>query len=340
MASFEGGNKIAVVNASRVDFDHNIDWTSLGQNASVFYDEAGEDPTDETIIERADGCDVLVTKEITISKELIERLPVSLKLICEAGTGYNNIALDACRQKGLLVMNVPSYSTDAVASLVMTFLLNLSCSLVVQQRSLAEGDRSNFTSCLQVPHFEVAGKTLGLIGGRGSIGSKVAEIARAFGINVIVSTRNPPVQVEPSEDSTPPSCCATIEYTMSVEDLLQRSDFVSLHCPLNNETRHLINAKTLALMKSTAYLINTARGALVDENALVEALTSGTIAGVALDVQDPEPPHPSSPLYTLNNVILTPHIGWKRLETRQRLVDAVAANIQSFRAGVLQNVVS
>jgi len=333
MAAFEQESltKISVVNATRLDFDHKLDWTSLGQDAKYYYvyhDPVGIDPTNETVVERSKGCDVIVTKDIPIRSEIIAALPPSVKLICEAGTGYNNIDLNACRERGICVMNIPSYSTEAVACLVFTFIFNFSCSFVSQQQSLLSGDLTNFSYCLQVPHFEIAGKTIGIIGGQGRIGKRVGEIARAFGMNVLICTRN--------------SACASpsdTECVTTFEDLLQRSDFVTLHCPLTNETRSLMNANTLAIMKPTAYLINTARGGIVDENALIFALQSGIIAGAALDVQDPEPPIISSPLYNLPNVILTPHIGWKRHETRQRLVDAVSSNIHSFRVGEPQNVV-
>ena len=320
---------IGVINATRVDFDRKLDWTSLGDNVSLHYDEVGVDPVDEVIIHRASGCEILVTKEIKLPSSLISNLPDTVRLICEAGTGYNNIALEACKSRGISVMNVPSYSNSAVASLVITFVLNFSCSLIQQHRSLFADDIGNFTTSLRVPHFELAGKTIGLIGGRGSIGSKVTELARALRMIVIISSREPPAE---NTDG--------VHYTTSVDDLLQRSDFVSLHCPLNDSTRHIINTKTISLMKPTAYLINTARGGLIDESALITALIAQKIAGAALDVQDPEPPVPSSPLYTLPNVILTPHIGWKRLETRQRLINSVADNIMNFRAGRLSNVVN
>jgi len=201
-----------------------------------------------------------------------------VKLICEAGTGFNNIDIDACRQRGICVMNVPSYSSSAVASLVITFILNFSCGLISQQKKLWNGDRSNFTSFLHEPHFELEGKTLGLVGGRGTIGSKVSALATALGMKVVVSTRRtPPISTDESAHD--------IIYTSSIEEIFRCSDFISLHCPLSSETHHLINSETLALMKPTAFLINTARGGLIDEDALVCALNTGAIAGAALDVQ-------------------------------------------------------
>eukprot|EP00434_Breviolum_minutum_P034537 symbB.v1.2.030573.t1/scaffold3463.1/size92345/3 len=185
---------------------------------------------------------------------------------------------------------------------------------------LQKGNRDNFTKSLQVPHFELQGKVLGLIGGSGGIGSKVASLAEAIGMKVVITSRSPKPNVLP------------------LEELLRTSDFVSLHCPLNAETKHLINKDTLKLMKPTAYLINTGRGSLIKESELIEALESKTIAGAGLDVQETEPPSADNPLYGLENVILTPHIGWKRLETRQRLMDIVADNLTSFLAGKPVNV--
>jgi glycerate dehydrogenase len=146
---------VAVVNATRVDFDKKMDWTCFGPNTRLFYDTVGVDPTDDEVIARAEGCNVLVTKEIPIRSSLISKLPSSVTAICEAGTGFNNIDLVKCCERGIKVVNVPAYSGNAVATLVITFVLNFSCSLIPQQRSLWEGDRSNFTSCIRTPHFEV-----------------------------------------------------------------------------------------------------------------------------------------------------------------------------------------
>lgn len=212
-------------------------------------------PSDDEII-AALGADatIIINKEIPITAALIERFPPSMKLICEAGTGFNNIALDAAKAKGITVTNVPSYSSDAVAQLVATMILNFSCSLGLQQRMLQNGDKSNFTGTLQVPHFELQGKTVGLIGGRGNIGSAVAKICVALGMKVLISSR-----------SDAPSEIAGVDIAASVDELLKVSDFVSVHCPLTDSTKHLVNAAALKSMKPTAYLINTARGAIIDE---------------------------------------------------------------------------
>lgn len=173
-------------------------------------------------------------------------------------------------------------------------------------------------ACSRACDTQLHGKTLGLIGGNGAIGVRVAEIASVFGMRVLVSSRSSGV---------------------SLEQLLRQSDFVSVHCPLSPQTKHLLDATHLAMMKPTAYLINTARGAIIDEPALVAALQAGVLAGAALDVQTTEPPPRDSPLYVLDKVILTPHIGWKKVETRQRLMGLVAANVTAFLDGKPINVV-
>ena len=214
-------------------------------------------------------------------------------------------------------------------SLVITFVLNFSATVVPQHVALAKGDRSLFTSSLgTTPHFELTGKTIGLVGGTGAIGTKVAEIARVLGMNVLVWSRS--AQTEPGK----------WEARESLKDLLAESDFVSVHCPLNEQTRGLIDRDAIASMKPTAYVINTARGAVINETDLVNALRAGTIAGAGLDVQEVEPPVEGSPLYDLENVMLTPHVGWKRLETRQRLMDLVADNVAAWKAGAAVNVVN
>lgn len=316
-----------VINAGRLDFDRKLDFTKLkdacGGELTMFDDDS---PTPEAIAERASGHSVVVSKEVPVDVNL---LPDTVKLICEAGTGYNNIDLAAARARGITVCNVPSYSTDAVAHLVITFVLNFSATIVPQHVALAKGDRSLFTSSLgTTPHFELAGKTIGLVGGTGAIGTKVAEIARVLGMNVLVWSRS--ARTEPGK----------WEARASLKDLLAESDFVSVHCPLSDETRGLIDADAIACMKPTAYVINTARGPVIDETDLVSALRAGAIAGAGLDVQEVEPPVEGSPLYELDNVMLTPHVGWKRLETRQRLMDLVADNVAAYKAGAPVNVVN
>jgi glycerate dehydrogenase len=313
--------KTVVLNAAKMNFDGKLDWSVLSDEVVAF-----DDTVPEQVLERIQGADVVVTKEMPVSGDIIRAFPDSVRLICEAGTGYNNLDLEAAREKGITVCNIPAYSTERVAHTAIMMILNLSSTMQVQMAMLAKGDRSNFTKCLQVPHVEVNGKTLGVIGA-GNIGRTVIKAAQALDMKILVYTRTP------REDEE------NLKY-VSLDTLLTESDYITLHCPLKPETRHLINEETIGRMKPTAFIINTGRGALIDEPALIKALQEGRIAGAGLDVQETEPPAEDNPLYTLPNVILTPHMGWKGFETRQRLVSILSDNIHSFLAGHPINVVS
>jgi len=313
--------KVVVLNAAKMDFDGSLDFSVLSDKVQVYADSHGKE-----ILDRIDGADAVVTKELVLTPELVAQFPASVKLICEAGTGYNNIPLDAARAKGITVCNIPAYSTQRVAHTAVMLMLNLASSMQKQLRMLAAGDRRNFSEHLMVPHAEVNGKTLGVIGA-GNIGRCVIKIARALEMNVLVYTRTP----RASEEG--------VTYT-TLDDVLRNSDYISLHCPLTDKTRHIIDTEALSKMKTSTFLINTSRGALVDEPALIAALKTGRIAGAGLDVQEVEPPAADNPLYEMENVIITPHMGWKGIETRQRLVSIIAEDIQSFFAGTPVNVVS
>lgn len=314
-------DKTVVLNAARMNYDGLLDLSPLSQNLTVY------DATDESqLLERVTGQNIVVTKELPVRGEILARFPDSVRLICEAGTGYNNIDLAAAQAKGIAVCNIPAYSTDRVAHTAIMLMLNLASSMRSQLAMLDRGDRSNFTKYLQVSHVELNGKTLGVVGA-GNIGKAVINIAQAMGMDILVCTR------------TPRADGGGICY-VPLDTLLRESDFVSLHCPLTPDTRHLIDRRALSLMKPTAYLINAARGALIDEPELIAALQAGVIAGAGLDVQETEPPAPDNPLYTLENVIMTPHMGWKGLETRRRLIAILADNIHSFLAGKPINTVA
>ena len=263
-----------------------------------------------------------------MGRNLISQFPDSVKLICEAGTGYNNIDIVAAREKNITVCNVPSYSTEAVADLVITYILNFSSSLIQQQIMLKQKNFNNFTKHLELPHFELQGKILGVIGGYGTIGREVIKIALALGMNINIYSRTQKPWDNPNV------------HFVSLEDLLKQSDFVTLHCPLNPDTLNLIDKDMIRLMKPSAFIINTSRGPIIKESDLIEALQNGRIAGAALDVQDPEPPEITNPLFDMENVILTPHIGWRRFESRQRLIELMAVNIISFIQGKPINVVN
>ena len=313
--------RVVVVNASKMNYDHLLDFSVLSNDVQVY-----DDSTNEEVIERIQGARVVVTKELPVGADLLSQFPDSVKLIVEAGTGYNNIDLDVARAKGITVCNIPAYSTERVAHTVIMMLLNFSSTMQQQIGMLAKGDRSNFTKYLQVSHTEVNGKTLGVVGA-GHIGMEVIKVAKALGMNVLVHTRTPKADGD------------GIRY-VSLDELLEHSDYITLHCPLNEQTKHMINKDTIAKMKSSAVIINTGRGALINEADLCDALATKRIHGAGLDVQEVEPPAEDSPLYTLDNVIITPHMGWKGLETRQRLVGIIRDNVQAFLKGEPINVVS
>lgn len=313
--------RVVVVNASKMNYDHLLDFSVLSNDVQVY-----DDSSNEEVIERIQGARVVVTKELPVGADLLSQFPDSVKLIVEAGTGYNNIDLDAARAKGITVCNIPAYSTERVAHTVIMMLLNFASTMQQQIGMLAKGDRSNFTKYLQVSHTEVNDKTLGVVGA-GHIGMEVIKVAKALGMNVLVHTRTPKADGD------------GIRY-VSLDELLEHSDYITLHCPLNEQTKHMINKDTIAKMKSSAVIINTGRGALINEADLCEALVAKRIGGAGLDVQEVEPPVEDSPLYTLDNVIITPHMGWKGLETRQRLVGIIRDNVQAFLKGEPINVVS
>ena len=313
--------RVVVVNASKMNYDHALDFSVLSSDVQVY-----DDSTNEELIERIQGARVVVTKELPVNAELLSQFPDTVKLIVEAGTGYNNIDLNAAKERGITVCNIPAYSTERVAHTVIMMILNFASTMQKQIGMLAKGDHSNFTKYLQVSHTEVNGKTLGVVGA-GHIGMEVIKVAKALGMNILIHTRTPKADGD------------GIRY-VSLDELLENSDYITLHCPLNDQTKHMINKETIAKMKPNAVIVNTGRGPLINEADLCEALAAKRIAGAGLDVQEVEPPAEDSPLYTLDNVIITPHMGWKGLETRQRLVGIIRDNVQAFFKGEPINVVS
>ena len=313
--------RVVVVNASKMNYDHALDFSVLSSDVQVY-----DDSTNEELIERIQGARVVVTKELPVGADLLLQFPDTVKLIVEAGTGYNNIDLNVAKERGITVCNIPAYSTERVAHTVIMMILNFASTMQKQIGMLAKGDRSNFTQHLQVSHTEVNGKTLGVVGA-GHIGMEVIKVAKVLGMNVLVHTRTPKADGD------------GIRY-VSLDELLENSDYITLHCPLNEQTKYMINKEAISKMKTSAVIVNTGRGPLINEADLCEALAAKRIAGAGLDVQEVEPPAEDSPLYTLDNVIITPHMGWKGLETRQRLVGIIRDNVQAFFKGEPINVVS
>jgi glycerate dehydrogenase len=315
--------KIIVLDRCTVERENEINWESLLKLGEVeFYDLL----SDSEVIEVAKEAEIIIANKKVFHKELLEKLP-ALRLICLFATGYNNIDIDAAREMGIVVSNAPGYSTDFVSQTVMAFILSFTNSVAEYNKDVHEDKwiKSKTFSFFTNPLIELTGKTLGIFG-LGSIGKKVASLGKAFGMNVIASTRTTPVNSD-------------IEI-VSKEELFRRSDFLSIHCPLTPQTQGLVNRETLSLMKDTAYLINTSRGGTIIEKDLAEALYEGKIAGAAVDVLSEEPMKEYNPLRYAKNCIITPHVAWAAEETRQRLIGIVSDNIEAYQKGKPQNVVN
>lgn len=277
--------------------------------------------------------EIIITKEMEVPMDALRAFPSCVKLLCEAGTGYNNIPIQLARDKGIDVANIPTYSNESVAHMVITYIMAFSAQLFNQARMLHNNDRRNF-SVFQHPIFEITNKTLGLIGGSGTIGTAVIDVAIPLGMNVLISSRSGKLPSGHKYENHP-----NVK-VVPFEEVFKQSDFVSINCPLNSETRHSIGEREIRLMKPTAFLINTARGAIINEAELIQCMKENVIAGAGLDTQEVEPPHDDSEIWNLDNVFMTPHIGWRRLETRQRLVDMTADNIESYIQNIKQNIVN
>ena len=284
-------------------------------------------PSDK-IIERAEEADILITNKTPVTKEIIDCLP-KLKFIALMSTGYNIVDYVYLKEKGIPVSNIPSYSTDAVAQLVMSFILELAMNVGLHSESVKNGEWADCADfCYwKAPLAELTGKTLGIFG-LGKIGKAVAERAKAFGMNVVAYT--------PRIHGDEPDFIKLV----SLDEMLNLSDIISMHCPLTPETEGVVNRDFISKMKDGAYFINTSRGTVVDEYALADALNSGKLCGAGLDVLSTEPPKKDNPLLSTKNCFITPHIAWASFETRKRLVSILYNNIQAFIDGKPQNVIN
>lgn len=282
----------------------------------------------EELIERAKDADAVLTNKVVMGEAEFAQLP-RLRYIGVQATGYNVIDVEAARRHGITVTNIPAYSTDSVAQMVMAHLLNITQSVDYYARENRTGrwaDNPDFCYW-DNPLIELAGKQMGIVG-FGRTGSAVARLALAFGMKVMAYT------------SKPQSALPEGVEKMGLDVLFATSDVVSLHCPLTPTTHHLIGAERLALMKPTAILINTARGPIIDEQALADALNSGTLHAAGIDVLAEEPPREDSPLLSARHCFVTPHIAWATLEARTRLLQICEANLRAFIDEKPQNVVS
>jgi glycerate dehydrogenase len=299
-----------------------LSWQALETMGEVaVYDRTKPEET----VARAADADIVLTNKVVMSREVIAQLP-HLKYIGVLATGYNVVDIKAAHESGIIVTNVPAYSTESVAQMVFAHLLTVTNRTEHYARENRNGRWSgNPDFCYwDFPHAELAGKTFGIVG-LGNIGQRVAQIAQAFGMKVTALT---------SKTALPQGM-----EKVSLEELLAASDILSLHCPLTDDTRHLINAETLRLMKPSAILINTGRGPLIDDQAVADALAGGRLSAFCADVLTEEPPSINNPLLKLENAFITPHIAWASTEARLRLLQIAIDNVRAFLSGQPQNVV-
>lgn len=301
-----------------------LDWSGLEQlgDCTIYERTAPQDT-----LKRAADAEMLFTNKTVLDKEILIRLP-SLKYIGVLATGYNVVDIAQARAQNIVVTNTPGYGSPAVAQAVFSMILHHTNGVALHSESVKRGEWAQSADfCYQLaPLIELKDKTLGIIG-YGSIGKQVANIANAFGMNVLIHTR-----------TVPPDIPVGMRF-VDLEELLQTSDYITLHCPLTETNEKMINNDTLSLMKPETFLVNTARGPLIDEEALARALETRQIAGAGLDVLTVEPPIANHPLYKLKNCIITPHIAWATREARQRLLDIAISNTQNFLHNSPTNVI-
>lgn len=295
-----------------------LDWSPVERLGDVtLFDRT---PADK-IVERAADADIVLTNKVPFSADTLRQLP-RLRFICVLATGYNIIDTEAAARQGVVVANIPAYSTMSVAQMAFAHILNITNHVASYAREVADG---KWTNC---PDFcfwdsaltELAGKTMGIVG-LGNTGMATARIAIAMGMKVVALTSK-------SADTLPEGITPA-----PLDDVLASADVVSLHCPLTPSTRHLINAASIAKMKPSAILINTGRGPLVDEQAVADALNGGRLAAFGADVLSQEPPRGDNPLLSARNCFLTPHIAWATIEARTRLMSTATENVRQFIAG-------
>ncbi len=282
----------------------------------------------ELTVERARGAEIIITNKVAIDRPVMDRLP-NLQYIGVTATGYDMVDVEAAAERGIPVSNVPTYGTASVAEMVFALLFELVRRVAHHARTVREGGWAQSPDFCYwgYPQIELAGRTMGIVG-FGRIGRRVAQVATAFGMEVVA------YDVEPPDDLPQGVRLADLK------GVLSQSDVVSLHVPLTAETHGLMDAERLSLMKPTAYLVNTSRGPVVDEEALAEALGNERLAGAGLDVLAGEPPDEDSPLLSAPNCFITPHIAWATAAARQRLMDTSVQNLGAFLRGELQNIIN
>ena len=302
-----------------------LSWDVLNQFGEVTLYEKTE--SEAEAIRRIDSHEIVLVNKVPITETILNACP-NIKLICVQATGYNIVDTIACARRGIPVCNVPSYGTAAVAQFTLALMLEL-CHRIGHHDAVVHQGKwcTSPTFCFwDTPQMELGGKTLGIIG-FGRIGQATAKLAQAFGMRVITHSR------------TRKENDLGVNF-VDMDTLLAQSDFVSLHCPLSAENSGMVDSEFIAKMKDGAFLINTARGGLLDEQAVSVALASGKLSGAALDVVSEEPMKTENPLLTAPNCIITPHIAWAPRESRQRLLDCCVENIRAFLEGNPRNVVN
>jgi glycerate dehydrogenase len=283
----------------------------------------------EEVVSRCAGCEVVFTNKVVMDAGIMDQLP-DLKYIGVLATGTNVIDLEHAGEKGICVTNIPGYSTDSVVQHILAFILHFSSKVSIHNEAVHQGDWVNSKDfCFTLGTLnELSGSTLGIIG-LGTIGRKLAKVGDAMGMKIVAAHQSSMNRLElPFE----------VEW-LPVDEVFARSDFLSLNCPLTPETDKVVNAERLKKMKSSAIVINTGRGPLVDEQALADALNNGTIAGAGLDVLSTEPPSGDNPLLGAKNCVITPHIAWSSLEARSRLIAIAADNLSAYLGGNPKNQV-
>ena len=305
--------------------DLSWEWMNELVDEVVIYDSSEQ----SEVVERAKDADILVTNKKLLTKQVLSQLP-KLKYISTLATGYNMIDTEYAREKGILASNIPAYSTDGVSQLVFALLLEITNNVALHNDTVKDGEwtKSKHFCYWKTPLTELSGKTMGIVG-FGKIGAAVAQIANGFKMNVIAYSPN-----TRSYDGF-----GKVDF-VTLDEVIANSDVISLHCPLNKETEGLVNMDFLKKMKSSAYLINTSRGAVIVEEDLKKALDEGIIAGAGVDVLSVEPAKEDNPLLSCEKCIFTPHLAWASFESRSRLMDTLIKNIKGFLDGKPVNVIN
>ena len=303
-----------------------LSWTDLEELGELtVYDRTPA----ELVVERCKEAVVILTNKTPVTREMIGQLP-QLKFISVLATGFNIVDVIAAKEKGVVVSNIPGYGTASVVQLTFALMLEHFNQVSMHSQAVKAGDwvNSKDFSFTKTPLHELQGKTIGIIG-FGSIGRQVCDVATVFGMHTLAYSRT----------KTNQGNRINFEWA-ELETLLSKSDVITIHCPLTDETLGMINQSTIALMKKTALIINTARGPIINENDLADALNQGSIGGAALDVLSKEPPVKDNPLLTSKNCIITPHIAWATVEARSRLMQGTVDNVRGFSQGKPINVVN